>query len=194
VILDGENAWETYPYNGHYFFEDLYGLLAAHPAIRTRTFADVTENLAAGAVPPAPTLQKLTAGSWVHGTLSTWIGDPAKNHAWDLLCAAKQSYDRVMTGERLSAEEQAAAAAQLAVCESSDWFWWFGDYNPAAAVSSFDRLFRQNLASLYRCLQLAPPAQLDVPIAAGRADAAGIPASGTMRRAAESAAQAKQAT
>ena len=205
VILDGENAWETYPYNGHYFFEDLYGLLEAHPTIRTRTFADVVENMAtsavpinaagaAGAVPPAPTLPKLTAGSWVHGTLSTWVGDPAKNHAWDLLCAAKQSYDRVMTGERLSAEEQAAAAAQLAVCESSDWFWWFGDYNPATAVSSFDRLFRQNLASLYRCLHLVPPAQLDVPIAVGRADAAGIPASGTMRRAEESAAQAKQAT
>lgn len=187
VILDGENAWETYPYNGHYFFEDLYGLLEAHPTIRTRTFADVIE----GAVSSAPTLraphalQKLTAGSWVHGTLSTWIGDPAKNHAWDLLCAAKQSYDRVMTGERLSAEEQAAAAAQLAVCESSDWFWWFGDYNPAAAVSGFDRLFRQNLASLYRCLQLVPPVQLDVPIAAGRAAADAASASGTMRRADE---------
>jgi alpha-amylase/alpha-mannosidase (GH57 family) len=182
VILDGENAWETYPYNGHYFFEDLYGLLEAHPTIRTRTFADVID----GAVLPAPTLQKLTAGSWVHGTLSTWIGDPAKNHAWDLLCAAKQSYDRVMTDDRLSAEEKSAAAAQLAVCESSDWFWWFGDYNPAPTVSSFDRLFRQNLVSLYRCLHLVPPAQLDVPISTGRTDAddaTDILAGGTMRRA-----------
>jgi alpha-amylase/alpha-mannosidase (GH57 family) len=190
VILDGENAWETYPYNGYYFFEDLYGLLETHPTIRTRTFADVID----GAVLQAPTLQKLAAGSWVHGTMSTWIGDPAKNHAWDLLCAAKQSYDRVMTDDRLSAEEKSAATAQLAVCESSDWFWWFGDYNPAPAVSSFDRLFRQNLASLYRCLHLAPPAQLAVPIAAGRADTDATPASGTMRRAAEPAAQAKQAT
>ncbi len=216
VILDGENAWETYPYNGHYFFEDLYGLLEAHPTIRTRTFAKVIENMAASAVSPAPTLmaplarnpgslsptggaaawggpaptlQKLTAGSWVHGTLSTWIGDPAKNHAWDLLCAAKQSYDRVMTDDRLSAEEKSAAAAQLVVCESSDWFWWFGDYNPAPAVSSFDRLFRQNLASLYRCLHLDPPAQLAVPIAVGRTAAADTPASGTMRRAAEPVAQ-----
>ncbi len=35
VILDGENAWEHYPYNGHYFFEDLYTLLEADPELRT---------------------------------------------------------------------------------------------------------------------------------------------------------------
>ena len=28
-ILDGENAWEHYPYNAYYFFEDLYALLDA---------------------------------------------------------------------------------------------------------------------------------------------------------------------
>jgi hypothetical protein len=22
------------------------------------------------------------------------------------------------------------AKIQLAICEGSDWFWWFGDYNP----------------------------------------------------------------
>lgn len=181
VILDGENAWEFYPYNGYYFFEDLYGLLARHPFIRTRTYAELLGDPAA---PRAPSLAKLTAGSWVYGTLSTWIGDPAKNHAWDLLCAAKQSFDRVMASGRLSASAQAAAEAQLAVCESSDWFWWFGDSNPAAAVTAFDRLFRHNLANLYRCLQLEPPAQLAVPIATGNADDA-VEAGGTMRRAAE---------
>ena len=184
VILDGENAWEFYPYNGFYFFEDLYGLLENHPAIRTRTCADIVAQQDAGAAPPAPSLPGLTAGSWVYGTLSTWIGDPAKNHAWDLLCAAKQSYDRVMASGRLTAAERAAAEAQLAICESSDWFWWFGDYNPAAAVTGFDRLFRHNLANLYRCLQLAPPAQLAVPIATGNPGAA-VAAGGTMRRAGE---------
>lgn len=180
VILDGENAWEYYPYNGYYFFDDLYGLLENHPTIRTRTFAEV---IADAAVPPASTfLPKLVAGSWVHGTFSTWIGDPAKNRAWDLLCAAKQSYDQVMASGRLSATEQQAAEAQLAVCESSDWFWWFGDYNPGPAVISFDRLFRSNLARLYRCLYLAPPAQLDQTISAGRAGGMVIAAGGTMRR------------
>ena len=185
IILDGENAWEYYPYNGYFFFEDLYGLLDAHPTIRTRTFSDFLVEDAR----PAKMLNHLTAGSWVHGTLSTWIGDPAKNHAWDLLCAAKRSYDQVMASGRLSHEEAAAAEAQLAVCESSDWFWWFGDYNPGQAVIGFDRLFRRNLANLYRCLHLAPPAQLDTPISAGRSDADEVAAGGTMRRAGGIAAQ-----
>jgi alpha-amylase/alpha-mannosidase (GH57 family) len=209
VILDGENAWEYYPYNGYHFFADLYELLEARPAIRTRTYAEVLKDAVPpaptllapharnpGSLPPtggltsawdgpAPTLPKLTAGSWVYGTFSTWIGDPAKNHAWDLLCAAKHSYDQVIDSSRLSAAEAAAAEAQLAVCESSDWFWWFGDYNPAQAVAGFDRLFRRNLANLYRCLHLAPPGQLDVPISTGRADRATVDAGGTMRRASD---------
>jgi alpha-amylase/alpha-mannosidase (GH57 family) len=69
---------------------------------------------------------------------------------------------------------------QLAICESSDWFWWFGDYNPSAAVASFDSLYRHNLGRLYRLLQLEPPSQLEKPICAGSSDAAH---DGTMRRA-----------
>jgi len=191
IIMDGENAWEHFPYNGHYFLEDLYTRLEDHPDIRTTTYAEVLDR---ANVPSSATLPVLSAGSWVFGSMSTWIGDKDKNRAWDLLCAAKQSYDRVMGSERLSAEERQAATAQLANCESSDWFWWFGDYNPAAAVASFDRLFRQNLANLYRLLHLSPPTQLEVPISGERlgshdtdshsiGQAAG---SGAMRRAQES--------
>ena len=87
VILDGENAWEHYPYNAFYFFEDLYGLLAAQPWLATTTFADWL-----GRHPDrAQALPALVAGSWVYGTFSTWIGEPDKNRAWDLLCAAKQA-------------------------------------------------------------------------------------------------------
>ncbi|MDP3031225.1 MAG: glycoside hydrolase family 57 protein [Rhodocyclaceae bacterium] len=186
VILDGENAWEYYPYNGYYFFEDLYELLETRPALHTRTYASV---LADKDRAPPRQLPRLTAGSWVYGTLATWIGEPAKNHAWDLLCAAKRSYDQVMASGRLTAAQVAAAEAQLAICESSDWFWWFGDYNPAQAVVSFDRLFRRNLANLYHGLQLVPPVQLDMPISTGRADQATVDAGGTMRRAGGQGAQ-----
>ena len=175
IILDGENAWEHYPYNGYYFFDDLYGLLAAHPRIRTTTYAEL---LARATPPVASALPKLTAGSWVYGTLSTWIGDEAKNRGWDLLCEAKQSCDRVLASGRLDGAQVAAVEAQLAICESSDWFWWFGDYNPSAAVANFDSLYRRNLAQLYRLLQLEPPSQLDTPICAGSDTAAG----GAMRR------------
>ncbi|MBI3525742.1 MAG: glycoside hydrolase [Betaproteobacteria bacterium] len=192
VILDGENAWEHYPYNGHYFFEDLYTQLEAQPGIRTTTFARLLD--AEDALQPA-ILPGLTAGSWVYGTLSTWIGDPDKNRAWDLLCSAKHSYDQVMAGERLGAAERVAATAQLAICESSDWFWWFGDYNPATAVAGFDRLYRRNLSNLYQLLHLPPPAQLEIPISGGEPDAqttdghaaraAVSTGSGVMRRAQE---------
>ena len=175
IILDGENAWEHYPYNGYYFFEDLYGLLAEHPRIRTTTYAEL---LARPSPPTATVLPHLTAGSWVYGTLSTWIGDSAKNRGWDLLCEAKQSYDRVLASGRLDSAQVAAVNAQLAICESSDWFWWFGDYNPAAAVASFDSLYRRNLGRLYGLLQLEPPAHLATPICAGSEAATG----GSMRR------------
>jgi alpha-amylase/alpha-mannosidase (GH57 family) len=180
VILDGENAWEHFPYNGYFFFEDLYGLLEKSPRIRTTTYAELLARPETSRPPTAP-LPGLTAGSWVYGTMSTWIGDAEKNRAWDLLCAAKQSYDLVMASGRLSAEESALAERQLAVCESSDWFWWFGDYNPSVAVASFDQLYRRNLATLYRLIKLPPPPQLNQPISKGSSSAA----DGTMRRSQE---------
>ena len=177
VILDGENAWEFYPYNGYYFFEDLYTLLEDHPWIRTTTFSDCLAD--PGQLARTAELPKLTAGSWVYGNLGTWIGAHDKNAAWDLLAAAKQSYDRVMGSDRLDAAGREAAAAQLAVCESSDWFWWLGDYNPAAAVTQFERLFRRNLSHLYQLLHLSPPDALGVPLSRGGGAAE---AGGTMRR------------
>ncbi len=34
VALDGENAWEYYPYNGFYFLRALYKALADHPRLQ----------------------------------------------------------------------------------------------------------------------------------------------------------------
>ncbi|PKO70511.1 MAG: glycoside hydrolase [Betaproteobacteria bacterium HGW-Betaproteobacteria-14] len=176
VILDGENAWEHYPYNAYFFFEDLYGLIASQPWLATTT---CTEWLARNPE-RCGKLPALVAGSWVYGTFSTWIGDPDKNRAWDLLCDAKQAYDLVMDSGRLDADARRAAEAQLAVCEGSDWFWWFGDYNPREAVESFDALFRANLAHLYRLLRLNEPPQLAAPLSRGGGTPEG---GGAMRRA-----------
>ncbi len=175
VILDGENAWEYYPYNGYYFLEDLYRLLEADPELRTTTFSDYLDRQPHA----AETLAGLEAGSWVYGSFSTWIGESAKNKAWDLLCAAKQTYDMVIAGGRLNDEEMRAAEAQLAVCESSDWFWWLGVHNPARAVTSFESLFRRNLANLYRRIKVEPPAVLSSPLSRGGGTPEG---GGTMRR------------
>lgn len=177
VILDGENAWEYYPYNGYYFLNDLYEILENHPSIRSTTYQDHISSLREGDIADLPVL---TAGSWVYGTFSTWIGDRDKNRAWDLLAAAKQSYDLVMQSGRLTVEERAKAERQLASCESSDWFWWLGDYNSPYVVASFDQLFRDNLANLYSLLKLPVPASVMEPISHG---GAALETGGAMRRA-----------
>jgi alpha-amylase/alpha-mannosidase (GH57 family) len=177
VILDGENAWEYYPYNGFYFLDELYSALAAHQQIRTSTYRDYLQNKE---TQRSRELKGIVAGSWVYGNFATWIGSPDKNRAWDLLCVAKQSFDMVMSSGRLSQTEQDAAEKQLCSCESSDWFWWFGDYNPSHSVASFDRLFRHNLTELYHLLKLPPPISLSEPVSQG----SGNPeAGGAMRRA-----------
>jgi alpha-amylase/alpha-mannosidase (GH57 family) len=176
VFLDGENAWEYYPYNAWYFFSDLYDALEKNPAIRTVTLSEAATRQRSR----SQRLPRLTAGSWVYGTLSTWIGHADKNRAWEMLCDAKQCADRALDSGRLDTDARREVERRLAVCESSDWFWWLGDYNSPESVTSFDRLFRQNLQSLYRLLGLPTPASLDHPISKG----GGEPESGgTMRRA-----------
>ncbi|HHM04575.1 MAG TPA: glycoside hydrolase [Gammaproteobacteria bacterium] len=173
IILDGENAWEYYPNNGYYFLSALYQRLADHPQLELTTFSACLD-----AGMPTTTLQKIVSGSWVYGSFSTWIGDPDKNRAWDVLGEAKRVFDRAVESGRLSGEAYQAALAQLAACEGSDWFWWFGDYNPAATVSDFERLYRLHLANLYHLCGAEPPDHLSRALSRG----GGAPAAGgTMR-------------
>ncbi len=162
VVLDGENAWEYYPFNGYYFLQALYRQLAAHPRLRLSTFTSCLQE----GVEIRP-LERLVAGSWIHGSLATWIGNPSRNRAWDMLCDAKRVFDQVVVEGGLEEQAQRAAEEQLGVCEGSDWFWWFADYNPEEAVDSFDALYRRHLANLYRLLEEEVPEQLASPLAHG---------------------------
>ena len=179
VILDGENAWEYYPYNAYYFLTELYQALVEHPDIMMTTFSDIVQKCKNNKTIDLQTLPAIAAGSWVYGSFSTWIGSAEKNLGWDLLCEAKKNYDKVMQTGALSMEESKACERQLAICEGSDWFWWFGDYNAAMSVASFDRLYRRNLSNLYRLLKLPVPDALNKPISAGGGEPA---VGGTMRR------------
>lgn len=160
VMLDGENCWEHYDYNGYYFLEELYRRIEAHPGIRTATLRECAAERGATAAP----LRRIAAGSWMQGTLATWIGSPDKNRAWDLLCAAKQSYDLVLASGRLDAARRREAERQLTACEGSDWFWWLGREHPGAEDLGIDALFRRHLANLYRLLGLPVPESLSQPI------------------------------
>ena len=166
IIMDGENAWEYYPRNGCFFLSALYEKLAAHPKLDLTTFSACVEQQQI----PVQSLPELVAGSWVYGTFSTWIGDPDKNRAWDMLVEAKAKYDNVIASDRLNEEEREKASIQLARCEGSDWFWWFGDYNPGDTVSDFERLYRLQLTYLYRLLRETPPAYLSEIFAHGSGD------------------------
>lgn len=175
IILDGENAWEYYPDNGAPFLSTLYRRLAEHPSLELTTFSAYLERLDG---PPTGRLNRVTAGSWVYGDFATWLGHPAKNRAWDLLCEAKRATDRALRRVGIPRERRRAIERQLAVCEGSDWCWWFGDDNPSGSVRDFDRLYRGHLKALYALLEMTAPAALDQPISTGGGDPA---AGGVMR-------------
>ncbi len=161
IILDGENAWEYYPHNGHYFLDHLYARLSDHNRVRTRCFSELTE------LPVCRALEKLCAGSWVYGSFSTWVGQQDKNRAWELLIHAKTVYDKIIATGALDEDTATLATRQLAIAEGSDWFWWFGDSNPATSVSDFDKLFRAQLRHLYLILGQTAPAELEIPVSIG---------------------------
>ncbi len=166
IIMDGENAWEYYPNNGSYFLNAMYERIAHHPRLKLTTFSEIqchSRRL-------APKLGRLVAGSWVYGTFTTWIGDKDKNRAWDMLGKAKADYDQVLKSRSFSPARLEELERQLAICEGSDWFWWFGDYNPGATVSDFERLFRHQLSHLYELLELPKPDYLLQVFATGSGD------------------------
>ncbi len=167
VILDGENAWETYAENGLPFLRALAGAIAKEPRIEATTPSRV---LAAEA--PAP-LSRLVAGSWINGDLSTWIGSPSKNRGWELLASARDALAPdvaeapALTPLEALAEDATPAArakAALLAAEASDWFWWFGDDHTSAHDPVFDALFRSHLASAYRALSREVPDALESPV------------------------------
>ncbi len=174
IILDGENAWEYYPENGLPFLRGLYQSIAEHPEYDLTTFS---EHLSLH--PRRHHLPKICAGSWVYGNLATWIGDPAKNRAWEMLIEAKECLDHKFSQNSLNSAQAESALEQLRICEGSDWFWWFGDYNPAEAVRDFDRLYRFHLIRLYQLLEEKVPDYLQSPISAGGDE---TETSGAMRR------------
>ena len=162
IILDGENAWEHFPENAYYFLNTLYKRLSEHPGLKMTTY---TEYLSGSR--RLPNIKKLVSGSWVYGTFSTWIGDKDKNRGWDMLGDAKKAFDETVAEHSLSGDQLLAVQHQLSICEGSDWFWWFGDYNSADTVSDFERLFRMHLSNLYTLMGKEPPEYLSAVFAHG---------------------------
>ena len=162
IILDGENAWEYYPQNGYHFLNALYEKLSKNESINLTTYSEYLSDCESKII-----LQEIVAGSWVYGTFSTWIGEKDKNRAWDILVEAKKVYDKALKEGRLSDNESRLAEMQLATCESSDWFWWFGEYNSSESVAAFDEQYRMHICNLYQLLKVEPPDYLSVAFSFG---------------------------
>ncbi|MBE9129331.1 glycoside hydrolase, partial [Coleofasciculus sp. LEGE 07081] len=158
IALDGENCWEYYERDGIPFLESLYQTLSDHPDIKLVTVSEFIEQF-----PPTETLpaERLHSGSWVDGSFTTWIGDPVKNRAWDLLSEARQ----VLANHPEATEENNPDVWEaLYAAEGSDWFWWFGEGHSSNQDAMFDQLFREHLSAIYQALNEPIPRVLKQPL------------------------------
>ncbi|MBR8828499.1 MAG: glycoside hydrolase [Gomphosphaeria aponina SAG 52.96 = DSM 107014] len=161
IALDGENCWEFYQQDGLPFLENLYQRLSDQDEIKLVTVSEFVEQF-----PPSVTIPNLHSGSWVDGSFTTWIGDRAKNRAWDLLTAAREVLAK---HPEATAENNPEAWEALYAAEGSDWFWWFGEGHSSNQDAMFDQLFREHLCGIYQALNEPVPPNIYRPIEAHEA-------------------------
>ncbi|NJK55560.1 MAG: glycoside hydrolase [Pleurocapsa sp. SU_5_0] len=154
IALDGENCWEYYPRDGIPFLEALYERLSRDEDIKLVTVKEFIQQF-----PPTETIpsQQLHSGSWVDGSFTTWIGDPVKNRAWDLLTAARETLAR---HPEATEEANPEVWEALYAAEGSDWFWWFGEGHSSNQDEMFDQLFREHIAAIYHALNEPVPQEI----------------------------------
>ncbi|MDC0832720.1 Amylopullulanase [Geitlerinema sp. FC II] len=160
IALDGENCWEFYKQDGKPFLESLYHILSHHHGIQLVTVSEFIDRF-----PPTEMLpsDRLHSGSWVDGSFTTWIGDPVKNKAWDMLTRARQT---LANHPEATEENNPEAWEALYAAEGSDWFWWFGEGHSSEQDAIFDRLFREHLSALYHALNEPIPEEVRYPLEA----------------------------
>ena len=158
IALDGENCWEFYPQDGKPFLEALYQSLSDEPHLKLVTVSEFLEEFPATATIPG---EQLHSGSWVDGSFTTWIGDRAKNRAWDYLTAAREM---LASHPEATEENNPEAWEALYAAEGSDWFWWFGVGHSSNQDAIFDGLFREHLFGIYKALNEPVPPYLKQPV------------------------------
>ncbi len=169
IILDGENAWEYFPKDGHNFLTELYRQLDSDAELETVTMTQAAHQLEAR---PLPTL---FAGSWVNNNFRIWIGHPEDNAAWELLSRTRQVVEAFgQEHPDYDAIKLAAAWRQVHIAEGSDWCWWYGDEHRGPHNKEFDRIYRGHLAAAYKYLGLDVPPAVLRPIYQGAASVAAV--------------------
>jgi starch synthase len=156
IALDGENCWDFYEANGNPFLHALYQRLSHEDEVVTTTVSDFLSTF-----PARSSLKAVGPGSWISGTLDTWVGDPEHNAAWDLLAASRLVLSEAGTASDV---QRNTAYREVLIAEGSDWFWWFGRSHDSGMDVIWDNLFRLHLRNLYTALGQDPPIALFHPI------------------------------
>ena len=159
IALDGENAWEFYPRDGHDFLNALYTELESSSDIVTTTVSDFLAEH-----PAQPLLHHLHTGSWIGASLDTWIGDPEHNVAWDLLAETRDWLDAQSQQRPKDSQQAALAWREILITEGSDWFWWFSRKHDSGMDPIWDNQFRLHLRNVYKLMGARAPARLFQPI------------------------------
>ena len=159
IALDGENAWEFYPRDGHDFLNALYTELDSSSEIITTTVSDFLAEH-----PPQHQLHHLHTGSWIGASLDTWIGDPEHNVAWDLLAETRDWLDAQSQQRPKDSQQAALAWREILITEGSDWFWWFSRKHDSGMDPIWDNQFRLHLRNVYKLMGARAPARLFQPI------------------------------
>jgi alpha-amylase/alpha-mannosidase (GH57 family) len=187
LVLDGENAWETFvkEHDGKGFFHALYGKLQQAQAageIVTVTGIEYLDgnpgrNVPAHKVTQLPELEPLFPGSWIGGNFAVWIGETEENTGWNYLLTARKDLDKsglVMPDPLLLEPLDKTtlgyhiwkAFDEIYAAEGSDWFWWYGSdmTSPSNDDSPFDTAFRTHLAGMYQQMNAALAMQGKAPL------------------------------
>ncbi len=160
IILDGENAWEYYPNDGHDFLRALYSRLERDQSIETVTPRQLLDGCTT-----VHHLPHLFPGSWINHNFRVWIGHNEDNAAWDLL-----TQTRDMLVERQNSADPPDTSTlefcwkEIYIAEGSDWCWWYGDEHQTDHFQLFDALFRRHLQNIWESLGIEPPLALLRPI------------------------------
>lgn len=190
VVLDGENAWESYKkeHDGKGFFWALYSALDESydlGEVITVTMSEYIEGNPDRGIPAHPITQQrelepLFPGSWIDGTFAVWIGEGEENQGWEYLTRARNA----LTASGLARPNPSApqptdtssldwliwkAFDEIYAAEGSDWFWWYGGdmTSPANDDTPFDKSFRTHLTAMYsfanQALALQGKSPIEVP-------------------------------
>ena len=151
IILDGENAWESYANDGTEFLDTLYDRLSKSD-IHTTTISGFLE-----ANEVKNELPSLFPGSWIGANFNIWIGHAEDHKAWLIV---KKIRDKLV--EKNITDP--SIWDRLYILEGSDWYWWFGGEHISLVADVFDELFRLNAIWIYKKIGEETPPELFSPI------------------------------